>query len=308
MFFMLKHSKSSHFSPSMDPASQEVVRLATQTMFEYGMLTIVLAMVPAGLALVASALQTGFLWTTEPLVPDPGRLLPQRGFSKLMSVRALARGGTTLVAASGVLGVAGWFILRRTLVMDFASGWTTAHLVRWGWEAAMFLAIAIASVLICVGIVDYLYQRWQHTQDLMMTKQEVRDEYKREEGDPQLKARIRRLQRETSQRRALDAVDDATVVVRNPTHYAVALKYERDSMATPQVVASGTDHMALRIIRRAEEKGIHVIENRPLARALYSMVPVGQEIPYELFQAVAEIMAEVYRLDRNMRPRRQRAA
>ena len=289
-------------SGAQQATPQSITLLATSTIMQFALITALLAMVPVGLSLATSTLQTGFLWTTEPLVPDPSRLIPSKGFSKLISVRALVRGVTTVLIASCVLGIAGWFIARRMSTMDFSRGWTTTHLVRWTWDTSMFLAVAIGATLTAIGIAEYLYQRWQHTQDLLMTKQEVRDEYKREEGDPLLKGRVRKLQREMSQqKRMLAEVPDATMVVRNPTHYAVALKYDRDNMAAPLVVASGADAVALRIIDCAEKHGVPVIENRPLARAIFAMVPVGGEIPYELFQAVAEILAQVYRLERKQK-------
>ena len=156
--------------------------------------------------------------------------------------------------------------------------------------------MAIGGVFLALGVGDYLFQRWKHEQDLRMTKQELKDEQKREEGDPLLRARLRRLQREVAQRHMMREVSNATVVLTNPTHLAVALRYDRSKPSAPVVIAKGSGYVAKRISAIARDHSIPVVENKPLARTLFKAVDVGQEIPAALYRAVAEILARIYAL------------
>ncbi|WP_040211257.1 EscU/YscU/HrcU family type III secretion system export apparatus switch protein, partial [Clostridium polynesiense] len=149
-----------------------------------------------------------------------------------------------------------------------------------------------------IAIVDFVYQRFMFNKDLRMTKQEIKEEYKQDEGDPQLKSKIKQRQREISTRRMMQAVPDATLVVTNPTHYAVALKYDGEGMEAPKVTAKGADLVALKIKEIAKESGVPIIENKPLARKIYEEVDVEREIPQEMYQAVAEILAALYKLNK----------
>ena len=146
-----------------------------------------------------------------------------------------------------------------------------------------------------VAFFDYLYQRWDYENNLKMTKQEVKDEYKNTEGNPEIKGRIRSVQRQMALSRMMQKVPEADVIVRNPTHFAVALKYDPDKYGAPVVLAKGQDELALRIVRVGEEHGVYVIENRPLARALYASCELDREIPAEFYGAVAEILVYIYR-------------
>ena len=162
-------------------------------------------------------------------------------------------------------------------------------------DLALGLAIKISGIYIIVGVADFIWQKRKFHNDMMMTKQEVKDEYKQLEGDPQIKGKIKRKQQEMAQQRMMQEVPSADVVVRNPTHYAVALKYDRKTAyRAPVVVAKGTDALALRIVAVAEEHNVYITENRPLARGLYEAVDIGQEIPREFYTAVAEVLAMVY--------------
>jgi flagellar biosynthetic protein FlhB len=159
----------------------------------------------------------------------------------------------------------------------------------------MHVCLIMAGMLLAIGMADFLFQRWQHEQDLMMTKQEVRDESKQEEGDPQIRGRRRRMARENLKLQMLRHVPEATVVLTNPTHYAVALKYDRDTMTAPRLIAKGKDAFARRIADLARQHDIPVLERKPLARAIYASVEVDQEIPPNLYRAIAEILAYLYR-------------
>jgi flagellar biosynthesis protein FlhB len=151
-------------------------------------------------------------------------------------------------------------------------------------------------VLICLAAADYVYQKWQHEKSLRMSKEEVKEEFKQREGDPKIKSRIRKIQMEMSRRRMMEEVADADVVIVNPTSLAIALRYHGGSMTAPKVVAKGAGYIADKIKKRAYANGVPVVENRPLAQALFKVVDVGDLIPLELYQAVAEVLAYVYRL------------
>ena len=158
----------------------------------------------------------------------------------------------------------------------------------------IFLKISIFMVV--VAAIDYYYQWRMHKKDLKMTKQEIKEEYKQSEGDPQVKSRIKQKQREMASRRMMASVPDATVVITNPTHIAVALKYEEGKVAAPKVVAKGTDDVAIKIKEIAKENEVPIIENKPLARLIYEKVELEDEIPVDMYQAVAEILAVVYKM------------
>ncbi|MDZ7543321.1 fused FliR family export protein/FlhB family type III secretion system protein, partial [Clostridium perfringens] len=152
-------------------------------------------------------------------------------------------------------------------------------------------------LLVALAAIDYFVQFMLHNKELKMTKQEIKEEYKQMEGDPQIKSKIKQKQREMSQRRMMESVGDATVVITNPTHLAVAIKYEEGKMEAPKVVAKGADAIAMKIKEKAIESKVPIIENKPLARLIYNSVEIDKEVPQDMYQAVAEILAMVYNLD-----------
>ena len=162
-------------------------------------------------------------------------------------------------------------------------------------ELVFDLVVKVCIAFAVVAFLDYLYQRWDHAQNLKMTKQEVKEEYKSTEGNPEIKGRIRKIQRQMALSRMMQKVPEADVIVKNPTHFAVALKYDPEKNGAPVVLAKGQDHLALRIIKLGEENGVSVVENRPLARALYASCEVDREIPPEYYGAVAELLVYIYR-------------
>ena len=167
-------------------------------------------------------------------------------------------------------------------------------------STAINLAIRICVVLVILGIFDYGYQWWQYEKDLKMSKQEVKEEYKQTEGNPEIKSRIKQKQRQMSMRRMMQEVPKADVIITNPTHYAIAIKYDAKVSDAPVVIAKGQDYLALRIKEVAKENKVEIIENKPLAKTLYDTVDIGKSIPPELYQAVAEIIAFVYNLKNNI--------
>ncbi|MDE5680529.1 MAG: EscU/YscU/HrcU family type III secretion system export apparatus switch protein, partial [Lachnospiraceae bacterium] len=158
------------------------------------------------------------------------------------------------------------------------------------------LGMRIAMVYIVLAAADYIYQRFKFAKDMRMTKQEIKDEYKQQEGDPQVKGKIRQKMQEVSRRRMMQSLPQADVVITNPTHYAVAIKYDPEVLDAPIVIAKGEDYLAKKIKEIAKENNVEIVENKPLARMLYANVEVGQAVPPELYQAVAEVLAFVYHL------------
>lgn len=240
--------------------------------------------------------QSGFVLTTEPLKLNWGKLSPSSGLARLKP----AQGGIdflkSVIAVSALTTIA-WKIIDAQLNDGgMVARMVPAEAAKYAWEAIRRLLWQGALAMLVIGGADFLVQRWRTTSGLKMTKQEVKDEAKSSEGSPELKSRIRQLQREMTKRRMLKAVPTATVVITNPTHFAVALFYERTSMMAPIVVAKGADHMAQRIKDVARKHGIPTVENVPLAQALYKGVEVGETIPGPLFGAVAEVLAYLVRL------------
>jgi flagellar biosynthetic protein FlhB len=248
--------------------------------------------------LVAVSMQGGWHLSWEPLKIDPSRLSPANGLKRLLPTRA----GIDLVRMLIITAALGWVIweVASVAVMESVTlsrlSPADAGATMWGHTLTLFKRALL--VFGTVAVADYLFRRWQHRRSLRMTKQEVKEELKMLEGNPEIKGRVRRVQREMARRRMLAAVPQATVVVTNPTHYAVALEYRREQMAAPKVLAMGVDHLAERIKAVAREHGVPLVENVALARALYASAEIDRPIPADLFEAVAEVLAYLVRLKR----------
>ncbi len=246
--------------------------------------------------LVANYGQVGFLFTTKTISPKLSRLNPLEGFKRIFSRRSFVEFVKSIIKLAIIGGVVYTEIKRsygRLTLWYVLDIWKSASLIG---DNAYSIAIKTAIILLIFAVLDFGYQWWQYEVDLRMTKQEVKEEYKLMEGDPQVRSRIRSKQRELGMRRMMQDIPKADVVITNPTHYAVALKYDPDEQDAPVVVAKGQDYLALRIKEIAKENNVVVTENKPLAQALYNSTEVGQLIPPELFHAVAEVLAFVYDL------------
>ncbi|MFY9594157.1 MAG: flagellar biosynthesis protein FlhB [Caldicoprobacterales bacterium] len=246
--------------------------------------------------LVSNYVQVGFLFTTKTITPELSRINPLEGFKRIFSKRSLVE----LVKSIIKLAIIG-SVVYTEIINNFEKLhlWYSADIIKSVYmilDNAYNIAIKIAIILLVFSVFDFAYQWWQYELDLMMTKQEVKDEYKLMEGDPQIRSRIRSKQRELGMRRMMQEVAHADVVITNPVHYAVALRYDPDRDNAPVVVAKGKDYVALKIKEIAQENDIIITENKPLAHALYNSTDIGQEIPPELFQAVAEVLAFVFEL------------
>jgi flagellar biosynthetic protein FlhB len=251
------------------------------------------ALLAAGVA--ASIAQVGLQITPEKLEFKPDKLNPATGAKRLFSVAALVKGGLGILKIAAIGGIAYWVLEGRSGVMLSLGRQTIGGAAEAAWALAMRLALYLAGATAFIAAIDYFYQRRRFEVGLRMTKQEVKDELKQEEGDPQLKARMRQLARERMKRKMLQSVPKATVVITNPTHYAVALRYTAGDQA-PVVVAKGAGAFAAKIRELARKHAVPLVERPVLARALYAGVKDGQPIPAGLFQAVAEVLAFIYRL------------
>ncbi|WP_315003755.1 flagellar biosynthesis protein FlhB [uncultured Selenomonas sp.] len=247
------------------------------------------------IGLAINFFQVGLNFNTESIEFKLDKLNPINGFGRIFSKRSLVE----LAKSFFKILVIGFFLYRfiheQILAMPqfmFFDLTTSLALVA---EIIFQMAFIVIGVIMIMALMDYGYQKWQTTQDLKMTKQEVKDEMKQSEGDPQIKGKIRQKQRQMAMARMMKEVPKADVIVTNPTHYAIALSYQQ-GMSAPLVVAKGQDLVAQRIKEIAREARVPIIENKPLARAIYAAVQIGDAIPQELYQAVAEVLAYVYRL------------
>lgn len=247
------------------------------------------------IGVLASFLQTGALITGEPLKPDLTKLNPINGFKRIFSMRSLVQ----LIKDSAIVSIVGYigykFIKDNYTYILTLGDLNAAGVVSAIGKLAVGIFYRITIIMIIIALADYIYQRYQFNKDLRMTKQEIKEEYKQQEGNPEIKGKIKQKQREMAMRRMMQEVPKATVVVTNPTHISVALKYE-EGQSAPMVVAKGADSVALKIKEIAKENDVPIIENKPLARLMYKELDIDQEVPVEMYQAVAEILALVYKI------------
>lgn len=240
--------------------------------------------------------QVGFLFTVEPLIPKFEKISPISGLKRLFSLQSIAELLKSLLKGSLVIFIV-WSYLSNNLEMIVGMmSLEVDNAVVLIWRTVFDIVLRICLLLVILGIADFIFKKWQHNKKLMMSKQEVKDEYKQSEGDPQLKSKIKEKQRQIAMGRMMQEVPKADVIITNPTHFAVALRYNNDMESAPRVIAKGQDLIAMKIKSVAEENNIAIIENKPLARALYNEVDIGSMIPAEFFEAVAETLAYVYSL------------
>ncbi len=252
----------------------------------------------AAVAITATMGQIGFLITGKPLMPQLNKLNPLNGFKRLVDLRAGIRLSMNLLKLAALVAVTVW-VIRNELPQIIKLAELTATQAFFAAAGIVYdLALKLAALLLVLAIIDYSYERWQRERDLRMTKQEVKEEMKRMDGDPLVKQRRARVARQLALQRIAAAVPQADVVVTNPTHFAVALRYDAETMNAPKVVAKGADFLAMRIRQLAMVHGVPLVERKELARALYRHVEIGREVPPEFYNAVAEILAYVYRLGR----------
>ena len=246
----------------------------------------------------ASILQVGVQITLKAIAPKFNKISPLTGLKRLFSTQSLAD-FLKSIAKLIIVGIVGYITyMDKITELNGLSVATPEAILEYNFTVVAEVSGKIVLALVAIAIFDYIYQRWHHEKQLMMTKQEVKEETKQTEGDPQLKARIRQIQREMSNARMMQEVPKADALIVNPTHFSVAVLYDRDVMEAPEVIAKGIDHMALRMRTVARENSVPILERPELARDLYANVEIGETIPERFYKAIAEILAFVYRLRR----------
>lgn len=243
-----------------------------------------------------SYIQIGSIFSFEPLKPDLNRINPLKGAQKYMSMRMLYDGIRIIFKGVTVALVAYWLVNSKITEAPSYLLSDPSRLLDGFRNSGLGIFWGLCVILLFFAGFDFWLQRWEYGKSVRLTKKEAKEEHKEHEGDPLVRARIRNIQREMARRRMLEAVKEADVVVTNPTHIAVALKYDKESMAAPKVIAKGADFLAQKIKKAAADSNIPMVENVPLARALYKTVKIGQAIPKTLYQAVAEVLAYIYKM------------
>lgn len=247
-------------------------------------------------SIIITGAQTRFLVSRENIKFKLSKINPIKGFKRLFSIRSIIeviKGIIKLV----ILG----FIVYNTIIKNLPMIPKLMFIdikasINFIFEVIMSLVNAIIIAFVAIAVLDYVYQWWEYERNIKMSKQDIKEEYKQMEGDPQLKGKIKEKQRGISMMRMMQQVPDADVIIRNPTHFAIAIKYDVNKSSAPVVIAKGQDYIALKIIDKATECKIHMVENKPLARALYDNAELNKEIPVQFYEPVAEILAWVYKL------------
>ena len=286
-------------SPDLVPADFEhLVRLGWKLL---GVL-LVAGAVPLVLALIAAIgagyLQFGLVFSADGIMPKLDKISPLAGLKRMFSMRSLAEFVRGLLKLAVVGSIAMFLILPEVAHLNKLIGMEMIQLLSETKALLAKLLIGVVSIVAAIAAIDVIYQRLQHMREMRMSRQEIKDEFKETEGDPLVKGRLRQLRMERTRRRMMAQVPQSDVVVTNPTHYAVALKYDPNSMGAPKMMAKGVDKAAQKIREIAKEHGIPIVENPPLARGLFAAVDVDQEVTPEFYKAVAEVISYIFKLKR----------
>jgi len=257
------------------------------------------------IALVANIGQVGFVFTTKPLQFNLNMFNPAQGIKRIISRRSFMRFVMSMLKAIVVGVVAYWAVKGHFGHLAVLLEKDISVIISAIGGMLFDVTVKVTLVLLILAILDWAYQRWEYKQDLRMTKEEIKEEMKQMEGDPKLRSKRRQIQMNIAMQRMMQAVPEADVVVTNPTHVAVAIQYESDTMPAPKVVAKGADRLALRIREIAALHGVPIVEKRSLARTLYQLVEVGKDVPERLFKSVAEVLAYVYQLNKMIGKRKK---
>ena len=276
----------------------DLQNLIAQLLSDVGLALVLPALLFLGAAIAASLIQNGLVISSEPLKPKLEKISPISGAKRIFSMKSSVEFIKGLLKIS-LIGAAAVVLLwpdAATIIQttDVEIIGATVILQR----LTVKLLVGIAALVLIIALLDLLYQRFEHQKQLRMSRKDLMDEYKQTEGDPHIKARLKSLRAERARQRMMAEVPAATVVITNPTHYAIALVYDADGMAAPKAVAKGVDSLALRIRELAKDNDVPIVENPPLARALFASVDLGEEIPPEHYKAVAEVIGLVMRLER----------
>ncbi len=270
-------------------------QISLVTLREVVFMVIPLALVVAIAGLLANVLQTGFIFTTKPLIPDFAKLDPIKGIKNLFSIKKAVESIKIILKVTLVLYVCYYFLLAFTKELPSVIYFPIFDQLSWLKEKMLILVAVMLILFLILSLFDLFYTRYNYFKDLRMSKQELKDEYKQMEGDPKIKAKIRQIQMQMTRKRMMQEIPQADVVITNPTHYAIAIRYDQEKESAPKVIAKGTDFIALKIKEIAMNYNIQIVENPPLARELYKKCNLGESIPETLYKAVAEVLAFVYK-------------
>lgn len=285
------------YASTLYPVSGENIQevLVKGVMF-FGMTALPILFIAGIGAVIVSAFQTQMLFSMDALKFKASRINPLQGFKRLFSARSAVELLKAIIKIT-VLGIVIYKVISKKIyeyprLMDGSVEQTLKFIG----ENLVSLVNTVGVLFLFVGVFDYLYQWWDYEKNLKMSKQEIKEEYKQSEGDPQVKGKIKEKQRQMASMRMMQKVPEADVIIRNPTHYAVAIVYDTEKNRAPVVVAKGADRVALRIVEIGEKNGVYVTENKPLARGLFKEVEIDMEIPSQFYEAVAAILAIVYKM------------
>lgn len=292
--YMIKYVS---LAPVADTMSDYTTSIFWDMVIAIAKAAIPIILVSTTLAVIGTGVQTGFLFTKSNMAPKFERLNPIKGIKNLLSLKSLVELIKNLIKII-ILSVILYQIIKgdlravsRTIDMNVMD--SSVYVL----NSIMDMVMKVSIVFLAIAGFDYFYQWWDYERQIKMSKQEMKEEYKQTEGNPEIKGRIRNLQRERARSRMMQSVPTADVIIRNPTHFAVALRYDIEKDNAPVLLAKGQDELALRIVAIGEENGIYVLENKPLARGIFASTKVGEPIPPEYYGMVAEILVYVYRMN-----------
>jgi flagellar biosynthetic protein FlhB len=280
----------------MDITQDSVMAISMALLKPMGFIVLPIFLITIVMGVFGNFIQFGFLFTTKVLQPKLNRMDPIEGAKKILSLRSLVELVKSILKLTLLGGICFYILWSEKEQIMSLSKLSVESSLKFIANLTLKMGMMIAFILLFLALLDYLYQRYEHEKNLKMSKQDIKDEHKKTEGDPLIKSKIRERQRQMAMRRMMSEVPKADVVITNPTHFAVAIQYDSNQMNAPTVTAKGMDYVALKIREIASEHQIIMMENKPLARALYHQVEIGEAVPEDLYQAVAEVLAYVYRL------------
>ncbi|PSL51206.1 flagellar biosynthetic protein FlhB [Salsuginibacillus halophilus] len=298
MFTMAEHVFSEYMR--WEITAQTLPAIFQELAVETALVIAPIMLIAVAGGVMGNMVQVGVMFAPEAIKPKFSKLNPIKGLKRIFSARALvelAKSFTKIILVTVVSFTIIWMHADDLLKLSRKS--VTEGFMEVAYVTGL-IGVAVAFLLLLLAIPDYVYQKHDHEKQIKMSKQDVKDEHKKSEGDPKIKSKRRQKQQEMATQRMMQEVPKADVVVTNPTHFAVALKYDEANMDAPVITAKGADHVALRIKQRAKRHEVITVEDKPLARGLYEQADIGDEIPEDMFKAVAELLAYVYRLQKNV--------
>ena len=279
----------------VDLTKNSILSMAIITTKELLLAVLPIALLVAVAGVFANIIQFGFIFSTKAITPDIKKIDPIKGLKNLFSIKKLIETIKVILKVSFVFVVASYFFISFTKQLPHVAYYSIFDQIIWLRDKIIILASVMLILFLILSIADLLIVRYQYFKDLRMSKQEIKDEFKQMEGDPQIKARIKKIQMEMAQKRMMQEVQNADVIITNPTHYAVAIRYNRQKDKAPIVLAKGINEVALKIKEIGRKHMIQIVENPPLARELYKICDLDKAIPESLYKAVAEVLAFVYK-------------